>query len=60
MNLVAPLERVCWTCKHYGFKPGNPKSGLWVCYFKKQFWFPDSEEKPGERKGCESWEAYRD
>jgi len=49
-------DRVCWQCRQYGFRPGNPKGWRWACCFKKGFWFPEAEDKPGERKGCEEWQ----
>ena len=61
-EITAPKERKCGTCKHYGWKrrersPSDPQScWRWACCLKKEFWFPDSEEQPGERKGCEEWE----
>jgi len=56
MILRGARERYCWTCRHYGFKSGNPQGWRWACCGKRRFWFPDSEAKPGERKGCEDWE----
>jgi hypothetical protein len=55
-SLNAPKERICATCRHYGFKRGNPSGWRWTCCLKLKFWFPDQEVKPGERKGCEEWE----
>lgn len=55
-ELTAPRERKCSTCAHYTFKRGNPKGWRWTACEKKKFWFPDSEEAPGDRKGCEEWE----
>jgi hypothetical protein len=55
-DINAPRERKCSTCIHFAFKRGNPKGYLWACCTQRKFWFPDSEEKPGERKGCEEWE----
>jgi hypothetical protein len=52
-SIDAQRERKCSTCIHYGFKSG--KGWRWVGCFKKKFWFPDSEEKPGERRACEFW-----
>jgi hypothetical protein len=60
-EINAPKERKCGTCAHYGFKrrdrqPGDPqRCWRWACCTKKGFWFPDDEEMPGERKGCEEW-----
>jgi hypothetical protein len=54
-ELTAPRERICATCSHYGWKQGNPSGWRWVCCLKKRFWFPDGEDQPGERKGCEEW-----
>jgi len=51
----APVERICATCAHYGFRVGNPKGWCWVYCAKKRMWFPESMEKPGERKGCKDW-----
>jgi len=56
MEMDAPRDRYCWTCWYYGFKPGNPQGWRWTCCEKKQFWFSDKEESPGDRKGCEDWE----
>lgn len=56
MIMQGARERYCWTCNHCGFKSGNPKGWRWAYCFKRQFWFPDTEDKPGERKGCEDWE----
>jgi len=53
--LQAPRERICRECGHYGFRRGNPESYRWSYCFKKQKWFPESIEFPGERKGCEEW-----
>jgi hypothetical protein len=60
-TLIAPREKICQTCRHYGWKKGNPRGWRWACCLRTSgvatpFWFPDSEEKPGERKGCEEWE----
>jgi hypothetical protein len=55
MELIAPVEHVCWRCKHYGFLEGNPKGWGWALCMLKCFWFPDKELKPGDRKGCEEW-----
>lgn len=55
-EINAYQERICATCAHYGFKPGNPKGWRWACCKKKGFWFDDKEAKPGERKGCEEWQ----
>jgi hypothetical protein len=52
----APREKICATCRQYGFKRGNPQGWRWTCCEKLKFWFPDKEAKPGERKGCEEWE----
>jgi len=54
-EIDAPVERICGNCAHYGFKPGNPKGWRWA-YCEKKEWFPESIEKPGERKGCEEWQ----
>ena len=38
-------------------QPGDPqRCWRWACCTKKGFWFPDDEEMPGERKGCDQWE----
>jgi hypothetical protein len=50
-------DRICSTCKAYGFQTGNPKGYRWACCQKKRFWFPDSEDLPGDRRGCEEWEG---
>ena len=54
---VQARERVCGTCQHYGFRPGNPKGWVWVCCYKTRRYFPDDEPQPGKRPGCEKWEA---
>jgi len=54
-ELTASLERICATCGHFDWKPGNPNGWRWAyCNLKKK-WFQESIEKPGERKGCEEW-----
>ncbi len=61
-ELAAPKDRKCSTCAHYGFKrrdrsPNDPQSGWrWAYCDKKGKWFPDNEDMPGDRKGCEKWE----
>ncbi|MFA6290207.1 MAG: hypothetical protein WC637_00420 [Victivallales bacterium] len=55
-TIEAPVERICATCAHYGFSLGNPNGWRWTYCAKKHEWFSDSEEKPGERKGCEEWQ----
>ncbi len=52
----APVERICATCAHYGWKRGNPDGWRWVYCEAKKKWFPDNVEKPGELKGCEEWQ----
>lgn len=56
IELKAPRERVCFTCHHYGFKPGNPVGWRWACCEKRKFWFESDLDAPGLRKGCEDWE----
>ncbi len=51
-------EKFCWTCRHYGFirrdKWAVP-GWRWTACKLKRFFFPDGEEKPGMRPGCEEW-----
>lgn len=55
-EITAPKERKCSTCAHYGFKRGNLQGWRWAYCLKREFWFPDEEPEPGERKGCEEWQ----
>jgi len=55
-EIEAPRARTCSECGQYTFKPGNPKGWRWAYCAAKKKWFPESIEKPGEKKGCESWE----
>lgn len=54
-QIDAPREKKCSYCIHYGFKRGNPRGYRWAYCFKRNSWFRNDVEKPGDYK-CEEWE----